>query len=440
VSREDTWLVEGSGPISGELQVNGDKSVSHRSLLVGAVCDGPVHVTGFGASADTRATLEVVRALGVTVDELSDTELVVHGVGLRGLTPPSATLDVRNAGTLLRLLPGLLAGQPGGTFTLDGDASIRRRPVDRIAVPLAAMGAELTSDEGRPPLTVSAGHALTGITYELPVASAQVKSCILLAGLYAAGATKVIEPLATRDHTERLLQACGARVERQRSSVTIHPAQRLALDDLEVPGDFSSAAFFIVAATIVPESMLFLRGVGINPGRIGLLAVLERMGARIGVFNRRVTAAGEPIADIEVHHAELVATEVEPADVPSMIDELPLLALAASRARGTTIVRGAEDLRKKESDRIATVTEALLMCGARIASTDDGWEIRGLHGHLRGGTVDPEGDHRIAMMAAIAGLYSEHGVRVREPACIDVSFPGFRGILGAFEAAVAERE
>ncbi len=434
------WLVEGTGPLAGEISVNGDKSVSHRSLLVGAICEGKVRVRGFGGSADTLATMGAVRALGVQVDEISPTELVVHGVGLRGLEEPDGVIDVHNSGTLLRLLPGLLAGQPEGTYTLDGDESIRRRPVDRITLPLGRMGAVIAATDGCAPITIDGGNPLTGITYELPVASAQVKSCVLLAGLLAEGETTVVEPLATRDHTERLLRAAGARVTRHPGAVSIRPAQALRLGEIEVPGDISSAAFFIVAATLVPESHLFLRGVGVNPGRAGLLTVLERMGARIGLFNRRTTAGGEPVADIEVRHAELVGTEVEPEIVPSLIDELPLIALAAARARGRTVVRGAEDLRKKESDRIATVAEALSGVGARIEATDDGWKIRGVPARIRGGVVEPHGDHRIAMMGAIAGLYSEDGVRVRDPECIDVSFPGFRDILRALEAAVAERE
>ncbi len=434
------WLVEGTGPLAGEISVNGDKSVSHRSLLVGAVCEGPVRVRGFGGSADTYATLGAVRALGVQVDEISPTELVVHGVGLRGLEEPPGVIDVKNSGTLLRLLPGLLAGQPEGTYTLDGDESIRRRPVDRSALPLGRMGAVIASTNGCAPITIDGGNQLTGITYELPVASAQVKSCLLLAGLLAEGETTVVEPLATRDHTERMLRAAGARVIRHIGAVTVRPAQALRLQEIEVPGDISSAAFFIVAATLVPESHLFLRGVGVNPGRAGILTVLERMGARIGLFNRRTTAAGEPVADIEVRHAELSATEVEPEIVPSLIDELPLIALAAARARGTTVVTGAEDLRKKESDRIATVEEALNAVGAHVESFADGWRIRGVPARIRGGVVEPHGDHRIAMMAAVAGLYSEQGVRVKDPECIDVSFPGFRDILRALEAAVAERE
>jgi 3-phosphoshikimate 1-carboxyvinyltransferase len=308
-------------------------------------------------------------------------------------------------------------------------------------MPLRLMGAVLGDSDGRPPLHIDGGGELQPIGYELPMASAQVKSCILLAGLYAVtGPTTVIEPVPTRDHTERMLRAAGARIAKGPRTVSVWPVDGLQLDAVDVPGDISSAAPFLVAATLLAESRLFVRGMSTNPTRTGLLTVLERMGARINLFNRRTTPGGEPIADVEVHAAELVATEVEPEIVPSLIDELPLIALAAARARGTTMVRGAEDLRKKESDRIATVAEALSACGARIEALDDGWRIRGVPSRMRGGVVDPHGDHRIAMMAAIAGLYSEQGVRVRDPECIDVSFPGFREILRALEAAVAERE
>ena len=429
------WLVEGTGPLAGEISVNGDKSVSHRAALIGAVCDGPVRVRGFGASADTLATVAAVQALGARVEQPSPTELVVHGVGLRGLEEPPGVLDVKNSGTLLRLLPGLLAGQPEGSYTLDGDASIRRRPVDRIALPLQRMGAVITSTDGCAPITVEGGHPLAGITYELPVASAQVKSCLLLAGLLAEGETTVVEPLATRDHTERMLRAAGVRVQRHPGAVTVRPATGLRLQEIEVPGDISSAAPFVVAATLLPESLLIVRNVGVNPGRSGLLTVLERMGARIGLVNRRVTAAGEPVADLEVRHAELVATEIEPDIVPSLVDELPLVALAASCARGRTRVRGAEELRVKESDRIETTREALFNCGAHVEATKDGWRIRGVPARVRGGTVHSRGDHRIAMLGAVAGLYSESGVRVIDAGAIDVSFPEFRGLLEALREA-----
>jgi 3-phosphoshikimate 1-carboxyvinyltransferase len=430
VSRE-FWQVEPAGSLRGELPVNGDKSVSHRALMVGAVCDGPVRVRGFGASADTRATLAAVRALGVEVEEAGRGDLVVHGRGLRGLAEPDAVIDVMNAGTLLRLLPGLLVGQPGGRFTLDGDASIRRRPVERVAAPLRDMGADVETADGLPPLRVRGVERLRGIEYQLPVASAQVKSCLLLAGLYGDGPTTVIEPRPSRDHTERLLAAAGAKIDRRGGRVVVHPAERLALREIEVPGDFSSAAPFVVAATLLPESLLVVRNVGVNPGRTGLLTALERMGARIGLVNRRTTAAGEPVADLEIRHAELVATEVEPELVPSMVDELPLLALAAACARGRTVVRGAEELKVKESNRLETTADALFACGAHLEATDDGWRIRGVPARLRGGTVNPHGDHRIAMLGAVAGLYSENGVRVTDPGAIDVSFPEFRDLVAA---------
>ena len=355
----------------------------------------------------------------------------MHGRGLRGLAAPDDVIDVQNAGTLLRLLPGLLAGQPHGRYTLDGDASIRRRPVERVAAPLREMGADVESTDGRPPLHVRAGAQLHGIEYRLPVASAQVKSCVLLAGLYGDGPTTVVEPTPTRDHTERLLAAAGAKVDRRPGRVTVHPATSLSLGSLEVPGDFSSAAPFVVAATLLPESLLIVRNVGVNPGRTGLLTVLERMGARVGLVNRRVTAGGEPVADLEVRHAELVATEVEPELVPSLVDELPLLALAATAARGRTTVRGAEELALKESNRLETTRDALFSCGAHLDATADGWRIRGVPARLRGGTVQPHGDHRIAMLGAVAGLWSENGVRVLDPGSIEVSFPGFRDLVGA---------
>ena len=424
------WQVEPAAAVHGDIVVNGDKSISHRSLLIGAVCDGPVRVRGFGASADTLATLACVRALGVRVEE-ADAELVVHGVGLRGLREPVAALDVANSGTLMRLMPGLLAGQAAGRFVLDGDASIRRRPVERIAAPLRLMGADVTTTNGCPPLTVRAGAVLHGVEYVLPMASAQVKSCILLAGLNAEGQTAVLEPAPTRDHTERLLRAAGAQVSRSGSRVELTPPARLELDVIDVPADFSSAAFLIVAATLLPTSTLHLRGVGVNSGRTGLLTVLERMGARVGLFNRRVSGGGEPVADIEVRHAELVATEVEPDLVPATVDELPLVALAAACAHGVTRVRGAGELRLKESDRLQSVAEALQACGARITVVDDGWDVRGVPVRLRGGTVDPHGDHRIAMMAAIAAAHSENGVRILDPACVAVSFPEFRDLLQA---------
>ena len=427
----DRLDVAPAAALAGEITVPGDKSISHRALLIGAVCDGVTEVSGFGANADTRATLAAVEALGARVEVLDEgaTRLRVHGCGLRGLRGPDGPIDVLNAGTLMRLLPGLLVGQ-AGSFTLDGDASIRRRPVDRIAMPLKLMGAVLGDSDGRPPLHIDGGNELQPIGYELPVASAQVKSCILLAGLYAAtGPTTVIEPVPTRDHTERLLRAAGARIAKGPRTVSLWPVERLELGAVDVPGDISSAAPFLVAATLLAESRLFVRGMSVNPTRTGLLTVLERMGARISLFNRRTTSGGEPIADVEVHPAELVATEIEAEIVPAMVDELPLLALAAAMARGRTVVRGAGELRVKESNRLETVAELLRAIGAHVRATDDGWEITGVPARPAGGRVDAHGDHRIGMLGAVAGLVSRNGVRIDGASSIGVSYPGFAAEL-----------
>jgi 3-phosphoshikimate 1-carboxyvinyltransferase len=427
----DTLRVAPASALVGELSPPGDKSVSHRAVLFGALADGTVDVDGFGAGADTRSTIAAVEQLGARVELLDDgaTRLRVHGVGLRGLRVPEGPIDVGNAGTLLRLLVGILAGQDG-TFMLDGDESIRRRPVDRVAIPLRQMGAEILDTDGCPPLHVVGGRPLHPISYTLPVASAQVKSAVLLAGLYAGdGPTVVVEPIATRDHTERLLRHAGVRVERKRGEISIWPVERLALEQITVPSDPSSAAPFLVAATLLLESRLFLRGISMNPARVGIVTVLERMGARITVFNRRTLPGGEPVADLEVRPSELVACEVEPEIVPSVVDELPLIALAACLARGTTIVRGAEELAVKESNRLESVADLLRAVGGHVRVTRNGWVIRGVPARLRGGRVDARGDHRIGMLGAIAGLVSQDGVTISGAGSIGVSYPGFAAEL-----------
>ena len=335
----------------------------------------------------------------------SGADMVIGGVGLRGAREVSGPIDVGNAGTLIRLLPGWLAGQPGGRWTLDGDDSIRRRPMGRIAEPLRAMGAKIECREDRfAPLVVHAS-ALSGIEYELPVASAQVKSCLLLAGLLADGPTTVIEPLPSRDHTEIMLAAAGVPIERTGNRVTVEPVDGLAIESIAVPADFSSAAFFVVAATLVPGSQLLIEGVGLNATRVGLLDVLDRMGA--GVDRGAVRdAGGEPVGDLRVRQAGLRATEVGAAEVPALIDELPLVALLGVFAEGRTVVSGAEELRHKESDRIATVVGGLRGLGAEIEATDDGFVVEGT-GELRGGEIDSHGDHRLAMLGAVAGLASQ---------------------------------
>lgn len=418
--------IEPAVAIAGAIAVPGDKSVSHRSVLVGAVADGETRVRGFGRSADTEASIRAVRALGVEVVEDDVDALTIRGVGLRGLEAPPAPIDCGNSGTTMRLLAGLLAGQRG-TFELSGDESLSRRPMERIAEPLRRMGAIVETTGGTPPLTI-VGSELRAIDYQLPVASAQVKSAVLLAGLTARGRTTVVEPLPTRDHTEIMLGAGGARVARRPSSVSLDPPERLALGELEVPGDFSSAAPFVVAATLLAGSELVIQGVGLNPRRTGLLDVLERMGARISVFNRR-RAGGEPVGDLEIRSAALVATRVEPGEVPLLVDELPLFALAAAHARGDSEVAGAGELRVKETDRIETVVSALKAMGVRAETREDGFRVRGVPSRPRGGTVDSRGDHRIAMLGAVAALSSREGVEIRDAEAVAVSFPGFFELL-----------
>ena len=419
--------VEPAASVRGDLAVPGDKSISHRALLLASVADGESEVGGFGTSEDTLATAAAVRALGATV-EIEGDRVRVAGVGLRGLRPPERPIDCGNAGTLMRLLPGLLAGQKG-RFPLVGDASLSRRPLERIAVPLRRMGAKVETSDGHAPLVVEGGP-LRPIRYELPVASAQVKSCVLLAGLHARGGpTAVVERLPTRDHTERMLEAAGVRVRRKPREPSVWPPERLRPLALEVPGDFSSAAPFVVAATLLAASELRVHGVGVNPTRTGLLAVLERMGARIALFNRR-RVGGEPVADLEVTPAELTAAEIGREEIPLLIDELPLFALAAALARGESVVSGAQELRVKETDRIETMVNALRPLGVRIRATGDGFRVRGVPARPRGGgVVDACGDHRIAMLAAVAGLVSREGVEIRDAESAAVSFPGFFSIL-----------
>jgi 3-phosphoshikimate 1-carboxyvinyltransferase len=414
--------------LRGGLAVPGDKSISHRALLLGAVAEGESSIAGLGISKDTLATADAVRALGVDLAVDGD-EARVQGVGLRGLRPPDGPIDCRNAGTLMRLLPGLLVGQEG-RFELVGDESLSRRPLERVAAPLRLMGASVETRDGHAPLVLQGRGVVKPIRYELPVASAQVKSCVLLAGLYGTGGrTEVVEPAATRDHTERMLEVAGVRVRRKAGAPAVWPAERLQPLELRVPGDFSSAAAFIVAATLLSGSELRLQDVGVNPTRTGLLNVLERMGARVALFNRR-TEGGEPLADLEVAHSDLVATTVEAAEVPLLVDELPLFALAAAMARGDSALRGAQELRVKESDRIEAVKNALRPLGIRIETTHDGFRVRGVPSRPRGGgVVDTAGDHRIAMLAAVAGLVSREGVGIEGAESVAVSFPDFFAML-----------
>ena len=411
--------VEPAGALVGHIAVPGDKSISHRAVLIGALTEGDTEIYGFGRSDDAQSTIDAVRTLGVQVDD--NDPLVVHGVGLRGLK--EADVYCGNAGTLMRLLAGILAGQKG-RFELTGDESLSARPMDRVADPLRKMGARVSVE----PLVIEGSDSLHGIEYALPVASAQVKSAVLLAGLNAGGTTTVIEPLPTRDHTELMLEAAGARIRRRPRSVSVEPASRLDLPEVTVPGDFSAAAPFIVAATLLAGSELTIHDVGLNPRRIGLLEVLDRMGARISIFNRR-KVGGEWIGDIEVHFAELVAANIGPEEVPMLVDELPLFALAAGSARGNSRLSGAGELRVKESDRIESVANGLRALGVHIRARDDGFEVRGVPARPTGGRMPSDGDHRIAMLAAIAGIVSREGVEVGGSEAVAISFPGFFELL-----------
>jgi len=415
----------------GHIAVPGDKSISHRAVLVGSICEGETRIAGFGRSRDTEATVAAVRALGVRVDEHDVDTLTVHGVGLRGLVAPSEALDCGNAGTLMRLLAGIVAGQEG-RFKLVGDESLSSRPMERVAEPLRRMGARVETFDGHAPVVIEGGP-LQAIDYELPMPSAQVKSAVLLAGLLAEGETTVVEPLPTRDHTERLLERAGAQVRRRPQSVTVQGADKLSLENLEIPGDFSSAAALLVAAVTLPGSDVTVHGVGLNPRRIGLLDILERMGARVAIYNRR-PIGGEPAGDVQVRSSELVGATVSPAEVPTLVDELPLLALAACHARGETVVRGAAELRVKESDRIEAVVEELRRIGAHIRATPDGFRIRGVPARLRGGTFDARGDHRLAMLGAAAGISSREGVQLQGAEAVETSFPGFFRVLEQLNA------
>ncbi|MBV9310238.1 MAG: 3-phosphoshikimate 1-carboxyvinyltransferase [Solirubrobacterales bacterium] len=417
-----------AGPLRGRLRVPRDKSISHRAAIIGAMASEPLRIRGFLDAADTRSTLHALNVLG-TIAEPSGDELVVRGGGMRNAHPPTGPVYVGNAGTLMRLLPGWLAFQRGNSYTLDGDESIRKRPIDRIAEPLRQMGATIKAREDRfPPFTVH-GANLHGIDYELPVASAQVKSCLLLAGLVT-DQTTLVTPVPTRDHTERMLLAAGVQLEHERGErgyrITVCNIDELELELIEIPGDLSSAAFLIAAGVLVRGSRLVLEDVGVNWTRTGFVRILERMGAIVlGELEPEDTlTASEPVADLDVRNAPIEATTVEADEVPLAIDELPLVALLGCFAEGETAVRGAAELRLKESDRIATVVDGLRGLGAQIEATPDGFHVIG-GGQLRGGRLDSHGDHRLALLGAVAGLASQEGVEVEGFEAAEISYPGF---------------
>jgi 3-phosphoshikimate 1-carboxyvinyltransferase len=417
--------------LRGELTPPPDKSISHRAAIIGAMGDEPVAIRNYLDAADTSSTLNAVRALGAVVEERPD-ELIIRGSGLREAREPEGVLDVGNAGTLMRLLPGWLAAQEGRSFTIDGDASIRRRPVDRVAAPLERMGASLDATDGRfAPFTVR-GARLRAVHHDLPVASAQVKSCVLLAGLAADGATTVTEPAYSRDHTERLLAAGGATIRRHGRHITVLNCDELALERIDVPADLSSAAFMVAAGVLVAGSRLVLRDVNVNWTRAGFLGILERMGGIVvGDLEQpddEQILPGEPVSDLDVTAGPLGGTVVEGDEVPLAIDELPLVALLGCFAEGETVVRDASELRMKESDRISAVVDGLRGLGGELEAGPDGFVVTGTGG-LRGGLLDAHGDHRLAMLGAVAGLASREGVEVVGMDAAGVSYPAFTADL-----------
>jgi 3-phosphoshikimate 1-carboxyvinyltransferase len=410
------------GSLVGQLRVPGDKSISHRSIMLGSIAEGTTNVTGFLEGEDALATLETFKSLGVKIDGPLNGEVTVHGVGLHGLTAPANDLYVGNSGTSIRLLSGLLAGQRFDSV-LAGDKSLSGRPMGRVAKPLAAMGAVIeTEEDGTPPMKITGGAELKGIDYVLPMASAQVKSCVLLAGLYAAGETSVVEPAPTRDHTERMLKGFGYDVSVDGERVTVVGGGKLTACDIDVPADISSATFFIVGACIAPGSNVTLLHVGINPTRIGAINVLRLMGADIELSNER-EVGGEPVADITVRYAPLHGIDIPEDQVPLGIDEFPAIFIAASCASGKTVLTGAEELRVKESDRIQVMADGLITLGIDAQPTPDGMIING--GEIGSGVVESHGDHRIAMSFAMAALRAKGIIEINDCANVATSFPSF---------------
>ncbi|MBH1497439.1 3-phosphoshikimate 1-carboxyvinyltransferase [Stenotrophomonas maltophilia] len=426
MSNAQHWIARKGQPLQGSLTIPGDKSVSHRSVMFAALADGTSHIEGFLEGEDTRATARIFSQLGVRIETPSASQRIVHGVGIDGLKAPDAPLDCGNAGTGMRLLAGLLAGQ-SFDCTLIGDESLSGRPMRRVTGPLSQMGAKIdTESDGTPPLHVHGGQSLHGIDFASPVASAQIKSAVLLAGLYAQGETSVVEPHPTRDYTERMLSAFGVEIEFSPGKARLRGGQRLRATDIVVPADFSSAAFYLVAASIIPGSELRLKQVGLNPRRTGLLHALRLMGADITEENP-AEQGGEPVADLVVRYAPLKGARIPEELVPDMIDEFPALFVAAAAAEGQTVVSGAAELRVKESDRLAAMATGLRALGMQVDETEDGAT---LHGGVRlgSGTIESHGDHRIAMAFAIAGQISDGEVRINDIANVATSFPDFDGL------------
>ena len=422
------YLIEPGGRLLGCIRVPGDKSISHRAVMLGALADGVTHIEGLLQGEDVLATLAAFRAMGVDIVESQPRRLTIRGVGLHGLRPPGHPLDMGNSGTAMRLMSGILAAQPFDS-ELVGDSSLHKRPMRRVVEPLNAMGACITMTKGGcPPLSIKGGQRLQGIDYVMPVASAQLKSALLLAGLYADGVTSVTEPAPTRDHTERMLKGFGYDLSTADHTVRVHGGGRLKGCDIQIPSDLSSAAFFLVGAAIARESTLQLEGIGVNPTRSGVLTLLQRMGADIELRHRR-EIGGEAIADIHVSHSRLRGITIPEDEVSLAIDEFPILFVAAACADGDTVLGGGGELRVKESDRIAVMAKGLQQLGITVQERVDGVTIRG--GQMSGGVVDTRGDHRVAMAFAMAGLRADGALAIRDCENVDTSFPGFVEVAAA---------
>ncbi len=434
-SKNIGFLAKPGGSLKGSLRVPGDKSISHRSIMLGSLADGVTHVSGFLEGEDSLATLNAFRQMGVKIEGPDQGRVEITGVGIRGLQPPDGPLDLGNSGTSMRLLSGLLSGQSFNT-TLVGDESLSGRPMRRVTDPLATMGASIGSTEkGTAPLDIRPAEGLKGVSYDMPMASAQVKSSLLLAGLYAEGETCVSEPAPTRDHTERMLQGFGYEVRREGNRVCLSGGGSLTACDIDIPADISSAAFFLVGASIAPDSDLTLTHVGMNPTRIGVINILREMGADIQVSNERVVG-GEPVADLRVRSAQLKGIAIPENQVPLAIDEFPSLFVAAACAEGETVLTGAEELRVKESDRIQVMADGLQALGVDAEPRPDGIRIVG--GAIGGGEVDSHGDHRIAMSFAIAALRAIGEIQIKDCANVNTSFPDFVNLAAGVGLDIAQ--
>ncbi|WP_353572753.1 3-phosphoshikimate 1-carboxyvinyltransferase [Candidatus Albibeggiatoa sp. nov. BB20] len=416
------FIVQPSHTLQGTFRVAGDKSISHRSIMLGALAEGTTQITGFLEGEDTLATLAAFQAMGVQIQRPAKQEVIIDGVGLHGLIPPSHPLDLGNSGTSMRLLVGLMSGQAFDT-ELVGDDSLSTRPMRRVTDPLATMGARIESTEsGTPPLKVKGQQDLHAIHYDMPIASAQVKSCLLLAGLYAQGETSVTEPAPTRDHTERMLRGFGYTVKVEGNKISVQNGGKLTATQIDVPSDISSAAFFMVGASIAPNADVTLQHVGINPTRIGVINILRQMGANITLLNER-EIGGEPVADIQIRSAPLKGIQIPEDQVPLAIDEFPALFVAAACAEGETVLTGAKELRVKESDRIQVMADGLIALGIDAKPTPDGMIIQG--GQLQTGEIQSHGDHRIAMAFTMASLRAEGSITIHDCANVATSFPNF---------------